>query len=98
MARRPPTPSPAALARLAAMLRLASEQTRLAMLLLLAEGERPVVELAGALGCAQTTLARHMALLRVARLVEARRVHTRVFYPLTDAGRGIVRVVEALVG
>src|SRR4051794_11943550 len=74
---------------------LIAHPTRIAVLLL-GDGERGVGEMLAALGCDGPHLSQHLIPLRLAGLVEPRRDGKRVFYSLADAGRTIVRAVEAL--
>lgn len=60
-----------------------SDPTRLALLSILREGERPVGDLVDALGCPQPKVSRHLKVLRDARLVRARRDGRNIYYELT---------------
>ena len=60
-----------------------SSGTRLKMLELLAQGERPVVELAGVAGLNVTTASAHLQGLRNAGLVTSRRDGRRILYRLS---------------
>ena len=62
-----------------------SSGTRLKMLELLAQGERPVVELAGVAGLNVTTASAHLQGLRQAGLVASRRDGRRILYRLAGA-------------
>jgi rhodanese-related sulfurtransferase/DNA-binding MarR family transcriptional regulator len=62
-----------------------SSGTRLKMLELLAQGERPVVELAGVAGLNLTTASAHLQGLRNAGLVASRRDGRRILYRLAGA-------------
>jgi len=68
-----------------------SSGTRLKMLQLLAQGERPVVELAGVAGLNVTTASAHLQALRHAGLVASRRDGRRVLYRL--AGPDVAALV-----
>ncbi len=57
---------------------------RIELLDLLCQGERSVESLAGAAGMRVTNASAHLQVLRQARLVEARRERTKVFYGLAD--------------
>jgi rhodanese-related sulfurtransferase/DNA-binding transcriptional ArsR family regulator len=57
---------------------------RIELLELLAQGERSVDALAQACGRGLTTTSSNLQILRAARLVETRRVGTRIFYRLAD--------------
>ena len=83
---------------------LLSDATRLrALMLIRAEGELCVCELTFALGESQPKISRHLALMREAGLVEARREGTWMFYRLHPAlpdwaDRMITAVYEQLAG
>lgn len=59
---------------------------KLKILYALAGGERKVVEISEAVGERAPVITRHMAMLRVARLVQADRSGGAVRYQLTDSG------------
>lgn len=69
------------------LLRAAGEPTRLRILNLLRQGSLCVSELQMVLGVPQSTVSRHLAMLRHAGLTAGTRVGTRAFYSLarTDA-------------
>ena len=71
-----------------------SSGTRLKMLELLAQGERPVVELASVAGLNVTTASAHLQGLREAGLVVSRRDGRRILYRL--AGRDVAALVASL--
>lgn len=79
----------------AAVFALLSDPTRLHLLWLLAEDEADVTELTAATGAARTAVSQHLAKLRLAGLVHARKEGRRAVYTLTN---GHLRrlVVEAL--
>lgn len=81
-------PDPADQERVCALFRVLSDPTRLQLVLLLRTGEQPVRQLVGALRQPQSTVSRHLALLRSAALVQTRRVANQVYYRLTDAHLG----------
>lgn len=70
-------------ARLSVVFKAASEPIRVRILASLAHGERCVCHLHGALGAPQPTVSRHLAVLRAAGLVSARRDGAWVYYALT---------------
>jgi ArsR family transcriptional regulator len=70
---------------LAAVFKAASEPIRLRILATLARGERCVCHLHAALEAPQPTVSRHLAVLRHAGLVRARREGAWVHYALTEA-------------
>ncbi len=82
--RRGAPPSSAVLSRAAGMLRAAGDPSRLALLDLLADGERCVTDLATATGDAMPTVSQRLRLLRGEGLVRARRDGKHVFYALAD--------------
>ena len=74
------------------VLELLAERTRLRLLRRLAEGEADVSTLTGACGATRTSVSRHLARLRLAGLVTARKDGRRVVYAL---GHGhIARLVQ----
>ena len=83
---------------------LLSDATRLrALMLIRAEGELCVCELTFALGESQPKISRHLALMREAGLVEARREGTWMFYRMHTglpgwADRMITAAHEQLAG
>src|SRR3954454_10582098 len=83
-------------AALAARLRPAADPTRVHELLRLGDGERSAGELVAASGLSLSAMSYHLAALRVAGVVESRRDDKWVFYRLTEVGREMLRVIEAL--
>lgn len=69
---------------LAAVFKAASEPIRVRILSLLVHGELCVCHLHSALDAPQSTVSRHLAILRDADLVRARRDGSWVHYALTD--------------
>jgi len=59
---------------------------RIELLELLCQGERPVDALARATGMAVTNVSQHLQALKAARLVDARRAGTRIYYRAADDG------------
>jgi DNA-binding transcriptional ArsR family regulator len=90
---------PVAEVRLAAeRLKQVSDPTRLLVLMLLRERERNVTELCEDLGTqSQPAVSHHLALLRHGRLIEPRREGKHNFYYLTEAGRELSSIVDALI-
>ena len=85
--------------RVAELLKQVSDPTRLQVLMLLSEKERNVTELCADLGTqSQPAVSHHLALLRHGRLIEPRRAGKHNFYGLTEGGRELASVVEAIVG
>lgn len=83
--------------------RALTDPKRLALLGLLREGERSAGALAGALGCSLPNASQHLAVLRNAGLVRARRERTSVLYRLAvpevlDACDTVARLAEARRG
>ena len=77
-------------ARSAAVARALGDPKRLCVLECLADGELSVGELSGRVGCQVPNMSQHLAVLRSAGLVAARRDGNIVYYRLADA-----RVLEA---
>ena len=76
--------------RFAAVGRALGDAKRLCVLETLAGGERSVSELSREVGCQVPNMSQHLAVLRSAGLVEARRNGNTVYYRLADE-----RVLEA---
>ena len=76
--------------RTAVVGRALADPKRLCVLESLADGELSVSELAGRVACQIPNMSQHLAVLRSAGLVTARREGSTVFYRLTDE-----RVLEA---
>lgn len=74
------------------VLELLAERTRLRLLRRLAEGEADVTTLTGACGATRTSVSRHLARLRLAGLVTARKDGRRVVYALRHGH--IARLVQ----
>lgn len=90
----PTHPHKTDLARVTEVFKALSEPLRLQTMLLLSRGERTVGELVGAVGAPQSTVSRHLATLRAAKLVETERHGASVTYRLADTHlRGLL--VEA---
>jgi len=71
--------------RVCALFRALADPTRLRLVLALTRREQSVTDLVQTLGQPQSTVSRHLALLRHSRLVKARREAARVYYRLKDA-------------
>jgi rhodanese-related sulfurtransferase/DNA-binding transcriptional ArsR family regulator len=82
-------------AEVARTARVLGNGSRLRLLQLLAQGERPVQELAGAAGLNVTTASGHLQALREVGLVASRRYGNQVIYRL--AGADVAALVSALV-
>jgi len=76
--------------RYAAIGRALADPKRLCVLESLASGELSVGDLSATVGCQIPNMSQHLAVLRSAGLVAARREGSTVFYRLTDS-----RVLEA---
>lgn len=75
---------PADLLRVTELFRALADPTRLQIVLQLRDGERSVRQLMQTLGQPQSTVSRHLGLLRAAHLVQTRRAATSVYYRLAD--------------
>jgi DNA-binding transcriptional ArsR family regulator len=85
-----PMPSELDRQRTANVARALSDPKRLCVLETLATGERSVGELSRDVGCQVPNMSQHLAVLRSAGLVNARREGTTIFYSLADP-----RVIDA---
>jgi ArsR family transcriptional regulator, zinc-responsive transcriptional repressor len=92
-------PRPSAQIRQAAdLLKQVSDPTRLQVLMLLSQKERNVSQICADLGTqSQPAVSHHLALLRHGRLIEPRRSGKHNFYYLTEAGRELADVIDAVV-
>lgn len=84
----PSQPHPDDLARVSEVFKALSEPIRVQLVLLLTGGERGVTGLVETLGQPQSTVSRHLALLRGADLVKTRREGPSVHYRLADTHVG----------
>src|SRR5687768_5344740 len=75
---------PARVDVLAKYFRALADQTRLSILMLLAERERSVGELVAATGQSQPNVSNHLACLRWCGFVVTRREHRSVYYAIAD--------------
>lgn len=80
----PATPAPEDAARVTEVFKALSEPVRLQLVLLLSRGESNVAGLVGALELPQSTVSRHLSVLRAAKLVRFERQGTSVAYRLAD--------------
>lgn len=78
-------------------LKMLGDATRLHVLHVIAEQERHVGDLCGAIGMSQPALSHHLALLRHGGLVMPRREGKHNFYGLTDKGRSILAATQAVL-
>ena len=74
-----------------------SDETRLRILALLAEGELCVAELMAVLQLPQSTVSRHLATLKHAKLVEDRRSRVFIYYRLAHQGNTLERDLLFLI-
>ena len=81
----PLTPSQEDLTRISEVFKALSEPIRLRLVLLLTDGERNVAELVRVLRLPQSTVSRHLAILRATKLVCSERRGTSMIYRLSDA-------------
>ena len=98
-AKTPPAP-PAdrkAVNRVANLLKMVSDPTRLQIILLLADGEWHVGAICDQVGMSQPAVSHHLSLCRHSGVIEPRRVGQQNFYTLTDKGETLARVVKAIV-
>lgn len=72
------------LARVTEVFKALSEPIRLQTMLLLSRSERTVSELVSAVGMPQSTVSRHLGILRAAKLVRTERHGASVTYGLAD--------------
>lgn len=72
--------------------RLLGDATRLKIIAVLAAGEQSVGALAEAVGAPPTAVSQHLAKLRMARMVRARREGTFLYYSLEDVH--VLQLVE----
>ncbi len=78
-------------------LRLASDPTRLQILLALAGEEHEVAVLCETLGQSQPAVSHHLALLRVGGIIGARRAADHTVYSLTELGGELVGVIRHML-
>ena len=78
-------PSDDLLIRVADRLKALADPTRLKILRALERGERNVSDLLGEIGGSQANVSKHLARMRHAGLLEARRDGTSVFYRVIDS-------------
>jgi DNA-binding transcriptional ArsR family regulator len=81
----------------AILLKNVSDPTRLHVILLLAEGERHVGAICGVLNHSQPATSHHLALLRHAGMIAARRQGKNNFYALTEPGERLASIVKSIV-
>ena len=81
----------------AILLKHVSDPTRLRIILMLAEGERHVGALCEFLDHSQPATSYHLALLRHAGMVAARRQGKNNFYGLTERGEQLASIVRKIL-
>jgi DNA-binding transcriptional ArsR family regulator len=96
------TPAPAKLNRAdyfaaAITIKQFSDATRFFLLRLLGEQSRTVSELVDAIETSQPAISHHLALMRIGGLVTPSREGKFVRYSLTDRGRKLLGLMEAVV-
>jgi DNA-binding transcriptional ArsR family regulator len=84
----PPTPNSESLAAMVETFKALADPTRAQIVLILTDSERSVGDLVELLEAQQSTVSRHLAVLRAARLVQTRRETTHIYYRLSDAHVG----------
>jgi DNA-binding transcriptional ArsR family regulator len=83
--------------RATALLKAMSNPARLMVLCQLAEGEKSVGELEGAVSLSQSGLSQHLALLRRERIVVTRRSGQTIFYSLaSEEAAAVMRTLYAI--
>lgn len=80
------------------MFKALGDETRLRIVHLLFEGELCVCDLTHALGMPQSTVSRHLALLKNAGIIADRRCKTWAYYRLSDEARPFVRDILVVLG
>jgi DNA-binding transcriptional ArsR family regulator len=83
--------------RVSAILRTASDSTRLHILLMLSHGEMGARAIATRFRQSQAAVSHHLALLRHSRLIEPRRDGARNLYSLTGAGEELAHLLRSLM-
>lgn len=78
--------------------KLASDETRLRLILMLTAGELHVTDLCKRLGQSQPAVSHHLALLRVAGIISARREGKHNFYGLEPLGQTLAAAAVSVVG
>jgi len=80
-----PQADPLDIDRVTEVFKALSDPTRLQLMMLLTQGETKVAALVETLKQPQSTVSRHLTLLRTAHLVQTRREATSVYYRLADS-------------
>ena len=84
----PPAQNPESLAAMVETFKALADPTRARIVLILTQSERSVGDLVELLEAQQSTVSRHLAILRAAKLVLTRRETTHIYYRLSDAHVG----------
>ena len=79
--------------RLASLLKLVSEESRLKILCMLKKREQCVCEIVGYLGLSQSLISHHLADLRKAQIIVDEKRGQRVYYSLTKKGKEITNLL-----
>lgn len=70
--------------KIAEIYKVLGDPTRLKILFILKDGEKPVKELTDFLGIRQANISKHLSILRSAGIVKAKRVKNKVIYSFSD--------------
>ncbi len=84
-------------ARVADLIAVAGEKTRVAILLNLAQNPLNVTDLCKILGQSQPAISHHLALMRGPDVVETERDGKHNIYSLTSRGKALVKVAKTLM-
>ena len=82
----------------AMLLKQVSGQTRLQIILMLAEGEKHAGWICEVLKQRQPATSHHLALLRLGGIIAPRRKGKNNFYALTEAGERLASIIKSLIG
>lgn len=80
-------------ARVAGLFKVASDPTRVAILVLLVDRNHYVNELCDALDVPQSLMSSHLGILRHSGVAETRRVGQRTYYSITETGKRLVAAI-----
>ncbi len=86
------------LQRAANLLKQVSDPTRVQIITLLSEGEHHVGALCDHFNMSQPAVSHHLALLRLAGIVDRRRQGKNNFYTLTETGYSLSKLVKGVTG
>jgi DNA-binding transcriptional ArsR family regulator len=79
---------------LAQIFRIFGDPTRLRILMTLTEGEQNVTQICKKLRISQPTVSRHLSILKMSRIAEARRDGKEIYYSIPTASR---RTLKSLI-